>query len=195
MTPLKDPDTENLDAGWDDVASDAAPAPTGISAQPAGDLEDVDAGWDETPPSAPLALGHERAEAPGGGAVRRDRLSKRERRELERQMRSRGEKRRSERRAEEKRARKEAQRRAAEERSAERREALERSARLERAERKKRAKASRSEKSQRSHEHVALDSKKSGSSRRPRFQMPNGGWIIVVIALITLGTAWYAFGR
>jgi type IV secretory pathway VirB10-like protein len=190
---LKDPDTENLDAGWDDVLPDAPPAPTGLSAEPAGDLEDLDSGWDETPSSAPSPVGRERAE--GGGVARRDRLSKRERRELERQMRARGNKSRAERRAEEQRARKEAQRRAAEERAAERREALERAARLERAERKKRAKAesrSRSEKGQRSREQGTGEAKNQGSARRRRFQMPNGGWIIVVIAMITLGTARYA---
>jgi hypothetical protein len=229
---LKDPDIENLDAGWDDVvplrglrdvASDAPRAPAPISAEPAGDLEppsgaasehpkgwdfaasDLDAGWDEAASSAPPPVGRESppgdfaaSRKEGGGVVRRERLSKRERRELEREQRRLGEKRRAERRAEEKRARKDAARRAAEQREAERREALERAARLERAERKKRSKAraaSRSSKASRTRDDAADHTEPAETPRRRRFVMPNGGWIIVVIALITLGTAWYAFGR
>ena len=191
---MKDTDADDLDAGWDDPEP-AVPSGPRVSVAEAEDLEDLDAGWDDGPELAvPRAEGQ--GASPVVARVRTDRLSKRERRAFERNKRVLGEKRRTERRAEEKRERREQARRAAEQREAERREAL---ARAERA--RSEQKARRSAESDASSSKAARPRRRStGPAARPnsgprqRFAMPNGGWIIVVIALITLATAWYAFG-
>jgi hypothetical protein len=208
---LKDPDTENLDSGWDDVPSVPAKAPIVTSAPPAG-LAEVDAGWDDSssddavseevlPVTKPAAATSPRFET--NAATRPERLSKRERRAFERQKRLESDRRRAERKLEEKRARKEAARRSAEEREAERRAARERAerARLKEARRsqKSRSRAEsaprRAEKSRKrdDDEREAPPSAEARSHRR--FTMPNGGWIVFAIGLITLGTAWFAFSR
>jgi hypothetical protein len=191
---LKDTDADDLDAGWDDPEP-AAPSGPRVSVAEADDLDDLDAGWDDGP-----ELAEPRTEGQGTSSVvartRTDRLSKRERRAFERNKRVLGEKRRAERRAEEKRERRERARRAAEQREADRREALSRAERARSEQKARRAAESdaSSSKSARPRRHSAEPSAKPHSGPRRRFTMPNGGWIIVVIALITLATAWYAFG-
>jgi len=216
--PLKDPDTENLDAGWDDAPSEP-PLAASLSAPPPAELDDVDAGWDDAPSDAPPSLppapapvvrapAAKRAKqqpaavakpepAPRANAARPGRMSKRERRAFERQKRVESEKRRSTRRADEKRERQEEARRAAAQREAERREAQERAERSRRAEKKrtKRRAESRPEESERDEGSVRETPPKNKQRERRRFAMPNGGWIVFVIGLITLGTAWFAFGR
>jgi type IV secretory pathway VirB10-like protein len=190
---LKDPEIEKLDDGWDDAPSDP-PAAVAASAGPPEELDDLDAGWDDASSDAPPpALGRE----PAGrdGAVRPARMTKRERRAFEREKRMLGEKRRAERRADEKRERKEALRREGEERAAERRRTAEReeARRVAEAKRSSERRAARPRKSRGSERSAETQPKAETRSRR--FVMPNGGWIIVVIGLVTLGTAWYAFGR
>jgi hypothetical protein len=191
---LKATDADDLDAGWDDPEP-VAPSGPQVSASEADDLEDLDAGWDDGPERAVPRMDAQ-GPSPAVARPRTDRLSKRERRAFERNKRLLGEKRRAERRAEEKRERREKSRRAAEQREAERRETL---ARAERA--RSEQKARRSAESSASSSKAARPRRRSAeplatpaSGPPPRFTMPNGGWIIVVIALITLATAWYAFG-
>jgi cobalamin biosynthesis Mg chelatase CobN len=192
--PLKDTDADDLDAGWDDPEPVVPPGPR-VSVAGADDLEDLDAGWDDGPVlTAPRTDGQ--GPSPHVARVRTDRLSKRERRAFERKKRALGEKRRAERRAEEKSERREKARRAAEQREAERRGAL---ARAERSRSEQKTKRSAetgvsSPKEARPRRRSAEPAAKPHSGPRQRFTMPNGGWIIVVIALITLATAWYAFG-
>jgi hypothetical protein len=194
-TLVKDPDIENLDAGWDDAPSDAPRAPT-VSALSGDELDDVDAGWDDAPSDAPpVEAGSERPLRTV--AVRPNRLSKRERREFEREQRTQKQKRRAERRAEEKRERLEALRRSTEQREAERRKAREQAEAVRKKEAKRRSKqrsAAGPDGMSRSHEPSA-QTEGEPLARRRRFVMPNGGWIVFVIGLITLATAWYAFGR
>jgi len=163
---LKDPDSENLDAGWDDLDPVAPPVPSIASEQPEG-LDELDDGWDEASPDEP------RAEVPGGRPVGSSkRLGKRERQE--------------------------AARRAAAEHEEERRRALERRERERKKEErpKRRREDSPGRVTRKSRSEAATPRARDSEERpRKRFEMPNGGWIIVVIALITLATAWYAFWR
>jgi cobalamin biosynthesis Mg chelatase CobN len=192
---LKDPDTDDLDDGWDDPEP-GVPSKAVVSAVESDGLDDLDAGWDDGEPfAAGVARGHETAARVARASP--DRLSKRERRAFERKKRALDEKRRTERRAEEKRERREQARRAAEVCEAERREAAERT---ERARREKPAKPSPEPsagkpKAARAKRRAAEAVTNPETTRRRRFAMPNGGWIIVVLAFITLATAWYAFGR
>jgi len=213
---LNDPDTENLDAGWDDVPSEPPVAPS-LSAPPSGELDDVDAGWDDVPSDAPPkvapapvlrapaqrkpkkqpAVTPTPEPAPRVNAARPEHMTKRERRAFERQKRLDAEKRRAARRADEKRERKEEARRTAEQREAERREARELVVSARRSE-KKRARERpepRVAKSQHTEASGRENTSKTKQHERRRFAMPSGGWIVFVIGLITLGTAWFAFGR
>jgi hypothetical protein len=238
--PVKDSDTDNLDAGWDE-APVVAPARTQVSSTPPQGLDDVDAGWDASPPVAPPLAAEAprakdgargtspvrpsvdaplagaaarkseafvvrkqevlRAPAPAvakGGGTRPERLGKRERRAFERQKRAESDKRRAERKAEEKRARKAAARHSAERREAERREARERSEKTRRrepAEPARPASKRRSESVRPGEERPSEARPEAAARSRRRFVMPNGGWIVLVIAFITLGTAWFAFSR
>jgi predicted ribosome quality control (RQC) complex YloA/Tae2 family protein len=167
-----------------------------VSALSGEALDDVDAGWDDAPSDAsPIPVAVESAGRTV--AVRPNRMSKRERRAFEREQRTQSRKRRAERRAEDKRERMEALRRAAQEREAERKKALERAEAARKKEEKRRAKK-RSAAVSGNARHAPERSRETESeplARRRRFQMPNGGWIVFVIGLITLGTAWYAFAR
>jgi cobalamin biosynthesis Mg chelatase CobN len=191
---LKATDADDLDAGWDDPEP-VAPSGPQVSAPEADDLEDLDAGWDDGPERAvPRVDGQ--GPSPAVARVRTERLSKRERRAFERNKRLLGEQRRAAPRAEENNERSEKARRAAHPRAAARREAL---ARAERSRSEQKAirsaeSGTSSSKAARPRRRSAEHSAKPRSVPRRRFTMPNGGWIIVVIALITLATAWYAFG-
>jgi len=192
---LKDTEADDLDAGWDDPEP-VAPSGPQVSVPKAEDLEDLDAGWADGPDLAGPRMDAEGA-SPHAGRARTDRMNKRERRAFERKKRLEGEQRRAERRAEEKRERRDRVRLAQEKREAERREALARAERSRSEEKARRSAESdaRAPKAARPRRRSAEPVAKPGSGPRPGFTMPNGGWIIVVIALITLATAWYAFGR
>jgi hypothetical protein len=197
---LKDPDTDSLDAGWDESPSDPAPGPD-VSVASSSDIDELDAGWDDAPSDPAIASSEARSEglvAPARSPrARPEQMSKRERRAFERKKRALGEKRRAERRAEEKDERQKALRRAADERETERRQARERTEAVRREREPKRSSEPRAPKAgkPRPRERSPETLPKAETRSKRGFVMPNGGWIVFVIGLITLGTAWYAFGR
>ncbi len=224
MKPSEEPEVqvsdgnEEIDAGWDEVKPSVTRAkaqPRSVPAAEAQPLADLDEGWDDDDDApddaeepgvvaAKSAVDHTKPvppRQPASGVVHRA-LSKKERRALERKNRNHATQKSSERKQSQRATRREEARRLAEQRQAERLQALA-AAKKQRKQEQRRAEKRRPERVAET-ESEPLPATKPGTKShagksarnkgRPKKQT-GGGWIVAVIALITLGTAIFAWSR